>query len=56
MVYVQDGKVEIVSRSKHAFAGFKELRAWLAENVRVRDAILDGEICCLDDAGRPSVQ
>jgi hypothetical protein len=25
----------------------------LAENVRVSEAILDGELCCLDDAGRP---
>jgi bifunctional non-homologous end joining protein LigD len=53
MVYLQAGNVEILSRNRHVFAEFKELRVWLGENLRVIDAILDGEICCLDDAGKP---
>lgn len=33
--------------------GFQNLERWLGENLKVRGAILDGEICCLDEAGRP---
>src|SRR5262249_6338752 len=53
MAYFEGGTCELVSRNKHVFGGFKELRAWLAENLRMRDAIIDGEICCLDDCGTP---
>jgi bifunctional non-homologous end joining protein LigD len=53
IAYFQNGTCELVSRNKHVFGTFKSLRTWLAENVRVRDAIIDGEICCLDDYGRP---
>jgi bifunctional non-homologous end joining protein LigD len=53
MPYVQDGTVEIVSRNRHVFSRFEDLRTWLGKNVRVHDAIIDGEICCLDEGGRP---
>jgi bifunctional non-homologous end joining protein LigD len=52
LVYLQDGDCEITSRNRHVFSSFSGLRTWLAENVRVRDAIIDGEICCLDASGR----
>jgi bifunctional non-homologous end joining protein LigD len=29
------------------------LAAWIAEHLRVESAVLDGEIACVDDAGRP---
>jgi hypothetical protein len=38
MAYFQGGTCDLVSRNKHVFGGFKELRAWLVENLRVRDA------------------
>ena len=32
---------------------FAELAAWIAKHLRVQSAVLDGEIACVDDAGRP---
>src|SRR5262249_44629142 len=52
MAYFENGNCELVSRNEHVFGTFKELRAWLGENVRVQGAIIDGEICCLDESGR----
>jgi len=31
---------------------FSELATWIAEHLRVESAVLDGEIACIDDAGR----
>src|SRR5262245_33541405 len=53
MAYFENGTCDLVSRNKHVFGGFKELREWLGQNIRVRDAIIDGEICCLDETGTP---
>jgi bifunctional non-homologous end joining protein LigD len=50
VAYVQGGRGELVSRNSHIFHGFKVLAGWLAENLRVRDAIIDGETCCLDES------
>jgi len=36
----------------HAYRTFDRLRASLARELKVRSAILDGEIVCLDDEGR----
>ena len=38
MVYLQAGNVEILSRNRHVFTAFKDLQAWLVENLRVRNA------------------
>jgi bifunctional non-homologous end joining protein LigD len=53
VAYFQNGTCEMVSRNKYVFGTFKGLRTWLAGNLGVQDAIIDGEICCLDDSGRP---
>src|SRR4030095_9074721 len=39
--------------NRHVFSGFSGLRTWLVEKVRMRDAIIDGEICCLGPSGQP---
>jgi len=36
------------------FRGFAELATWIAEHLRVESAVLDGEIACLDERGRPN--
>jgi bifunctional non-homologous end joining protein LigD len=36
------------------FHGFAELASWIAEHLRVESAVLDGEIACLDESGRPT--
>jgi ATP-dependent DNA ligase len=39
--------------------GFRALAhiqyTWMAEHLRVESAVLDGEICCLDEEGRPNL-
>jgi bifunctional non-homologous end joining protein LigD len=53
LAFIEAGKGELVSRNGNTFAGFAELAAWIAEHVPVESAILDGEIACVDDSGRP---
>jgi ATP-dependent DNA ligase len=49
----QDGRGELISRNGNVFHGFAELATWIAAHLRVESAVLDGEICCLDEDGRP---
>jgi bifunctional non-homologous end joining protein LigD len=35
------------------FPGFADLETWIAEHLKVEDAVLDGEIACIDGEGRP---
>ena len=51
MAYIQHGRCELVSRRGNAFKSFAPLRASLA--TIGSEAILDGEIVCLDAAGKP---
>jgi len=43
----------LISRNGNVFRGFADLAAWIAEHLRVESAVLDGEIACVDEAGRP---
>src|SRR5881396_3611010 len=54
LAHVQDGRGELISRNGNVFRGFAELATWLAEHLRVESAVLDGEIACLDERGRPN--
>jgi bifunctional non-homologous end joining protein LigD len=51
LAYVTDGACQLVSRRRNVYKSFATLKESLAE-LRVKNAILDGEIICLDDAGR----
>jgi ATP-dependent DNA ligase len=42
-----------VSRNGNVFRGFADLAVWIAEHLKVEDAVLDGEIACIDGEGRP---
>jgi bifunctional non-homologous end joining protein LigD len=54
VAFLQDGKVRVVSRNQNDLtAEYPELKD-LAEHVRARTAILDGEIVALDEQGRAS--
>src|SRR5262245_19053073 len=35
------------------FAALRDLASWIAEHLRVETAVLDVEIACVDDSGRP---
>lgn len=52
LAYFQDGKCELVSRKGHIYKRFEALNAEIAAALRVRSAILDGEIVCLDKHGK----
>jgi bifunctional non-homologous end joining protein LigD len=44
---------ELIPRNGKAFRGFAELAAWIAAHLNVENAVLDGEIACIDGEGRP---
>ena len=54
LAHVQDGRGELISRNGNVFRGFAELATWIAEHLHVASAVLDGEIACLDESGRPN--
>ena len=53
LAHICDGKGELISRNGNVFRGFAELATWIAEHLKVADAVLDGEIACIDGKGRP---
>ena len=50
--YIENGKCELVSRKQNVYERFGPLAAALASELRVKNAIIDGEIVCLDGQGR----
>jgi len=48
---VWDGKCELVSRRRSSYKSFQALRGSLAK-LKVKNAIIDGEIVCLDSEGQ----
>ncbi len=53
LAHIENGRGELVSRNGNVFRGFADLAAWIAEHLRVESAVIDDEIACLDDSGRP---
>jgi len=51
LAYIAEGRCDLVSRNTKYYQRFDSLKTALA-NLKVRDAILDGELVCLDDEGR----
>lgn len=51
LAYIRDGQVELVSRRSHTYKGFPSLGNAISEELKARDAILDGEIVSLDHNG-----
>src|SRR5215471_7743681 len=54
LAHIHNGQGELISRNGNTFHGFAELATWIAEHLRVESAVLDGEIACLDEDGRPT--
>ena len=50
LAYLEDGSCRLVSRHKNVYKSFENLREALAK-LKATDAILDGEIVCLDENG-----
>jgi bifunctional non-homologous end joining protein LigD len=51
LAYISEGHCELVSRRRNAYKSFGELREHLA-GLKVKDAVIDGELVCLDSEGR----
>jgi bifunctional non-homologous end joining protein LigD len=52
LAYVDGDRARLLSRSGNAYKSFGELSSWIARHLNVEDAVLDGEIICLDKDGR----
>lgn len=52
LAYIHGHRCQLVSRNGHTFKGWPQLCEELAHAVRATDAVLDGEICCLEPDGR----
>src|SRR5690349_15318307 len=50
---IDGSEAHLVSRNRYRFKHMDALAAALAKRLRVTDAILDGEIICADETGRP---
>jgi bifunctional non-homologous end joining protein LigD len=54
LAHLQNSQGELISRNGNVFRGFAELAKWIGEHLKAESAVLDGEICCLDESGRPT--
>src|SRR5437773_10038675 len=52
LAYIENAECQLVSRNGNVFRGFADLANWVGQNLRVHDAVLDGEIACVDEGGR----
>lgn len=53
LAYIARDGVTFVSRRNHVFTQFDPLRLALRREINVLACVLDGEIVCLDDQGKP---
>jgi len=51
LAYIENGKCDLVSRNGNTFRNSRISRNGLA-NLRVENAVIDGEIACVDELGR----
>jgi bifunctional non-homologous end joining protein LigD len=55
IAYVRGGEATLVSRNGNDLTGrFPAVAKEVAKTVKTPDCVLDGEVCALDDQGRPS--
>ena len=52
LAYIENGACRLVSRNGYSYKRFEPLRAALVRELKIEDAILDGEIVCLDEEGK----
>jgi bifunctional non-homologous end joining protein LigD len=54
LAYVNNGGCRLISRRGNEMKRFSDLAACIAKELKVKDAVLDGEIVALDGTGRPA--
>jgi ATP-dependent DNA ligase len=53
LVRIEQGKRRLISRNGNEFKSFRTLSESLLTELKVQSLVLDGEIVCLNDAGKP---
>ena len=53
LAVIERARAQMVSRNGHRFTSFTELADEIAAAIRDTQAVLDGEIVCLDKKGKP---
>jgi hypothetical protein len=53
LAQIEDGQCRLISRNGNEFKSFSVLNDVIADEIKTRSAVLDGEIVCLDDGGKP---
>jgi bifunctional non-homologous end joining protein LigD len=53
LLEIEGTSARLVSRNRNCFRHLDTLAAVLAKRLRVTDAILDGEVICVEETGRP---
>jgi len=53
LVRIEQGKCRLISRKGNEFKSFRALSESVLAELKVRSAVLDGEIVCLNDDGKP---
>ena len=54
IAYLAEGHCRLISRRGNQMKRFSDLAACIAKELKIKDAILDGEIVALDGTGRPA--
>jgi hypothetical protein len=54
LAHIADGKGELVSRNGNVFRGFADLATWIAEHLKVEDAVLMARLRALMEKADPS--
>jgi len=52
LAVIRNGRCELVSRNGNSFTSFETLRMEFPRELGASDAVLDGEIVCLDETGK----
>ena len=52
LAYVEGEHARLLSRRGNPYKSFGELSSWIGRHLKVENAVLDGEIACLDSEGR----
>ena len=53
LAYVDAGACRLVSRRNHVYKSYAPLCEWIGKHLGADNAVLDGELACLDEEGRP---
>src|SRR5262250_792343 len=54
LAVIEHGRAQLISRNGHPFASFADLAEQIAASLpNLKQAVLDGEIVCIDKKGRP---